>query len=178
MARTAEQRRVDRIEDAIQKDEWKKARALIRDWLREDPKDHWLLSRLALTYYEQHQYKKAIHFEVKALQIEPYCPWSVWGYASALEMLGEASKASMVFRWLVSWGEDYLAEDPCVGGVRLARSLIADCHYRIAGILVEMHQWKRAKTAFEQHFALRRKGAHSTYPLKEVQREYKKLLAR
>jgi tetratricopeptide (TPR) repeat protein len=67
------------IEKAIIRDEWLLARRLITEALVRKPQDHWLLSRLALTYYEQRQYRRALNYELKALQIEPYCPLAIWG---------------------------------------------------------------------------------------------------
>jgi hypothetical protein len=44
------------IEKAVQAEDWVDARSLITTELRHEPKGHWLLSRLVLTYYEQREY--------------------------------------------------------------------------------------------------------------------------
>lgn len=96
---TQQERRASRrIEAAIERGDWLKARRLIRDGLRHRPGDHWLLTRLALTYYEQRQYRRALHYDVKALNVEPYCPLAVWGYAGTLDMLERRKEALKVFR--------------------------------------------------------------------------------
>ena len=66
--------------------------------LRRKRDDHWLLSRLALTHYEQRQYRRALHYELKALQIAPYCHLVVWGYAGTLEMLERNKEALQPYR--------------------------------------------------------------------------------
>jgi hypothetical protein len=48
------------IENAIRRDDWKGARRLVRAALRRQPDSHWLLARLALTYYEEFDYERAL----------------------------------------------------------------------------------------------------------------------
>ncbi len=47
-------------------------------------------------------------------------------------MLGKRKEALRLFRWLISWGEDELAYGECGEGIQAARSMIADCYYRVA----------------------------------------------
>jgi tetratricopeptide (TPR) repeat protein len=178
MSSPRERRAARQIEDAIRRDDWEKARLLIRRWLRREPNDHWLLTRLGLTYYEQKQYKRALHYELKALQIEPYCPLVVWGYAGTLDMLGRKKEALSVYRWLISWDEQRVAYGQCGEGIQAARSLIADCFYRIGAILEEQGQRKRAIAAFREHLSSRTRGTRSIYPLSKVKRRYAKLSSR
>ena len=114
---------VAKIEQAITASNWAKARKLIREELRQDRGNHWLLTRLSLTYYEQRQYPKSLKYVVQAIQIEPYCPLAVWDYAGTLDMLKRRKKALQVFQWLISWGERRIAYGQCGEGKRFARSL-------------------------------------------------------
>ena len=163
-----------RIEELIHAEKWPKARKLIQVELRKKPKDHWLLSRLALTYYEEGQYKYALQLELKALQEAPYCPLAIWGYAGTLEMLDRGSEALKIYKWLASWGEENLAYGDCGEGLRWARSLIADCHYRIACIMEKRGQRKRAIAAFQEYLLRRERGHRSIYSLSDVKRRYKR----
>jgi len=166
------------IEKAIKVDDWIGARRLIKAELKSSPKDHWLLSRLALTFYEQRQYKRALYWDAKALDESPYCPMAIWGYAGALDMLGRHRYSLSLYRYLLSWGEKQLAYGECGEGILKARSLLADCHYRIACILQEKRQWKRAAAEYEKHLAARKKGHGSIYPLRDVKRRYKEVLGK
>ena len=114
-------------EKAVEAEEWTRARRLIKAELKSSPKDHWLMSRLALTYYEQRNYKQSLHWGVMALQEAPYCPLAIWGYAGTLEMLGRHRESLALYRWLLSWGEDELAYGDCGEGltVRGAIGLIS-----------------------------------------------------
>ncbi|PYP86125.1 MAG: hypothetical protein DMG65_19420 [Candidatus Angelobacter sp. Gp1-AA117] len=166
------------IEQAIKCNDWEKARLLIRRWLHHEPNDHWLLTRLGLTYYEQRQYKRALHYSLKALQIAPYCPLAVWDYAGTLDMLGREKEALSIFRWLTTWGEETLAHGPCGEGIQAARSLIADCFYRIGTILARQGQRKRAAAAFREHLSRRTPGTRSIYPRSKAMRRYAKVSSR
>jgi tetratricopeptide (TPR) repeat protein len=165
------------IESAIAAHKWPEARKLIRQELRLDPGNHWLLTRLSLTYYEQKQYRKSLHYVVQALQIAPYCPLAVWDYAGTLDMLNRRKRALQIFRWLISWGENRIAFGECGEGIRFAKSLIADCYYRIARIYEDRRERAKAIRAYKQHFLRRKRGARSIYPLSEVKRRYASLFA-
>ena len=173
-----ERRSGEAIEKAIARDEWVRARRLIRAALSREPDSHWLLSRLALTYYEQRQYHKALNYEIRALQIEPYCPLAIWGYAGTLDMLERDKEALEIYRWLISWGEDELAYGQCGEGIQRARSLIVDCFYRIAGILQCIGQHQMALRFYKEHLSRRTRGTRSIYPLKAVKSEMKALQER
>jgi tetratricopeptide (TPR) repeat protein len=173
-----ERRSAEAIEQAIARDEWLRARRLIRAALSRKADDHWLLSRLALTYYEQRQYRRALNYELKALQIQPYCPLAIWGYAGTLAMLERDKEALEIYRWLISWGEDRLAYGPCGEGIQRARSLIADCFYRIACVLEARGQHKRALLFYKEHLSRRNRGTRSIYPLKVVKANMKALQER
>src|SRR5215475_3821245 len=97
-----EKRAANMIERAIAADDWVVARRLIRQELRHKRDDHWLLTRLSLTYYEQKQYKKSLQYVVEALQIAPYCPLAIWDYAGTLDMLKRKKKALQIYQWLIS----------------------------------------------------------------------------
>jgi tetratricopeptide (TPR) repeat protein len=167
-----------RIEKAIEADDWVSARKLIREELRRDPKDHWYLGRLALTYYEQRKYDRALYWNVLALEEAPYCPLLIWDYAGTLAMLDRNHEALLLYRWLLSWGEEQLAYGECGEGIRRARALIADCHYRIACIWDEKRQWKRSTAEFEKYLAMRRIGCGSIYSLREVKAQYAEVRAK
>lgn len=83
-------------------------------------------------------------------------------------MLERRKEALKVFRWLISWGEDRLAYGQCGEGIQRARSLIADCFYRVARIYERTGQRKKAITAYKAHLSRRNTAMRSIYPLKAV----------
>ena len=166
------------IEEAVNAEEWTSARRLIKVELRSKPKDHWLLSRLALTYDEQRKHRHSLYWDAMALQVAPYCPLAIWGYAGALDMPGRHGESLTLYRWLLSWGEEELAYGDCGEGIRRARSLIADCHYRIARIWEDKRQWKRGVAEYQRHLSKRKDGCGSIYPIRDVKARYAELLGK
>ena len=91
-----------KIERLIEAEDWPAARRAIRAELRSDPENHWLLTRLGLTYYEEKDYKQALEWSRRAVGEAPNCPLVLWDYAGTLQMLGLRPRRS----------EDLSALDP------------------------------------------------------------------
>jgi hypothetical protein len=66
------------VETHFHREEWTKARSLISKALRTNKVDHWLITRLATAYYEQHKYKRALELDRRALRLAPRCPLALW----------------------------------------------------------------------------------------------------
>ena len=165
----------DKIEALIESDDWKGARRVIRAALRKEPDSHWLLSRLALAYYEEFNYEKALEYESQALSLAPNCPLVLWGYAGSLDMLGREREALKVYQRLVRRGAEAIAYGECGEGLARARGLVADCLYRMAECYECLGQRKKAVEFFEKHLAQRGAGCHSIYPLHKVRKELDEL---
>jgi len=155
------------IERLLASEDWAGARRAIRSQLRLSPDSHWLISRLALTYYEQRGYAKALELETRALRLAPRCPLVLWGHAGSLEMLGRKAEAVVVYRRLIRRGPDRLSRGPCGEGIRWARGLVADCWYRLGRISQAEGKLRLATRAYRHHMEARRGGA-SIYDASEV----------
>ena len=164
-------KRSDTIESLIAADDWKGARKVITADLRKEPDSHWLLTRLALTYYEEFQYETALALEEKALALAPKCPLVLWDYAGSLEMLGREREALKVYQRLIKRGAESIATGECGEGLARARGLVADCWYRMAGCYASLGNRPKELESFEVHLDLRGPGCHSIYPLREVHKE-------
>jgi tetratricopeptide (TPR) repeat protein len=164
------------IEKAIESENWKRARNLIRARLRREPRDHWLLARLGLTYYEERAYSRALRCEVRALSIQPSCPLALWDYAGSLQMLGREREALRTYKRLIRRGVRSLAYGRCGEGLARARGLVADCHYRAGLSHQELGQRRRAIKALRKHLKLRGPGCHSIYRAEDIKRELADLL--
>ena len=165
-----------KIENAIRRENWKKARQLIQSDLRREPNSHWLLSRMALTYYEEHQYKRALTVGLKAYKLQPNCPLVLWDLAGTLGMLGRYREASAIYRRLIRRGVKSIAFGDCGEGLVWARGLVADCWYRMAGCARQQRHTAQAVKYFEQHLDLRGPGCRSIYPLQAVRKELTEIL--
>src|SRR5205085_52569 len=57
------------INDLIEKESWAQARSLIEKALVSEPNSHWLLTQLGETFYEEMEYRKALHYLLKSRDI-------------------------------------------------------------------------------------------------------------
>jgi hypothetical protein len=64
------------------------------------------------------------------------------------------------------------------GCLSRARSLLADCHYRIALIWKEKRQWKKAAAEYDIYLSRRKDGWGSIYPIRNVKASYAKVLTK
>lgn len=172
------------IEKAIDEDKWDKARALIHKELKRDPDNHWLITRLGLTYYEQRQYKRAFKYSKKALALAPDCPLVLWDYANCLDMIGlletdlgeRTEEAISIYKKIIRRGVNRIAFEECGEGLARARGLIADCHYRIALCHLDFGRTGEALVSFKRHLSMRGPGCHSIYPVRQVRKKLKDLV--
>jgi tetratricopeptide (TPR) repeat protein len=164
-----------KIEEAIQKDEWSRARKLIEKELQEEPDNHWLLTRLALTFYEQRKYTEALKISKKAFAIAPDCPLVLWDLAGALEMLGDIEEALKIFEKIESRGIDSLAFEECGEGRAWARGLYADCLYRMSHCYSSRGDKRKAIEMLQKHLECRGPGCRSIYRITNVRRELEAL---
>ncbi len=163
------------IEKRIKAEDWRGARKLIESRLTVDPDNHWLLTRLSLTFYEERNYKHALNVSKRALALAPYCPLVHWDYGGALDMLGRHSEAVSVFQRLIKREVDGIAHGECGEGIGWARGIIADCHYRASECYRKMNQRVRSLQELEKHLDMRGPGCYSIYPLEEVQEQFSHL---
>jgi tetratricopeptide (TPR) repeat protein len=163
------------IEAAIRSEKWGKARKLIRAELKRKPDSHWLMTRLSLTYYEEHKYVTSLSYSKKALKIEPRCPLALWDYAGTLQMLGRHRMALGIYRQLLSRGIEGIAHGDCGEGLSWARGLVADCFYRQGHSLRALKQKKAAIKSYGKHLRMRGPGCRSIYKVSAVRKELSEL---
>ena len=161
----------EHINTLFRKEEWKKARGIIRAELKNTPDSHWLWTRLATTYYEEHQYSKALSLEKRALQLAPNCPLVLWDLAGTMDMLGRRQEAIRIWKSIIKRGVNRLAYGECGEGIRWSKSLVNDCRYRIGAAYQELGKTGYAVRYLRDHIANRQPGIPSIYDLREVRKE-------
>lgn len=168
-------RKSDSIESCIAAGRWRRARRLILEEMKADPENHWLLTRLSTTFYEERNYAKALEISRTAYTISPKCPLVLWDYAGALEMAGKEHEAIGMWNSMLRRGVQSIAKDKCGEGVQWARSLLNDCRYRLAVAYLDAKQYALAERHILAHKARRRTGLSSCYTAKDVARQMKRL---
>ena len=154
---------ITEIEAAIERDDWDKARRLLEEELRKTPEDHWLLTRLATTYYEQRNYEKALESSERAIHLAAGCPLVRWDYACALDMLDRTSEAIEQWKYLLKAGPKSIANDPCGEGREWATSLVNDCRYRLALAHADKGEFAKAIHYIRNYLKNRKTGVSSIY---------------
>jgi tetratricopeptide (TPR) repeat protein len=158
----------EEIERLIAAEDWRGARRVIRAALRHEPDDHWLLTRLALTHYEEFDYSRALECDQQAFALAPCCPLVLWGLAGSLDMLGRTAEAVAIYRRILRRGKESLAYGPCGEGMARARGLYADSLYRISRCYAREGRRRLALRYLERHLDERGPGCHSIYPLADM----------
>src|ERR1700722_16479923 len=121
------------ISSYFEAENWTGARKVIKSQLKEAPNDHWLLTRLSTTYYEERDYKEALRWAKRAHEIVPDCPLVLWDLAGAYDMGGMPSEAIKYYERILkkgSRGIEAMAADECAEGPAWALSLVIDTIYR------------------------------------------------
>jgi hypothetical protein len=139
--------------------------------------NHWHLTRRASTLYEARRYREALARSMQALALAPRCPLVLWDHACILDMLGRRAEAKRIFRRLIRRGAEAIAVGPCGEGLPWARGLVADCHYRLAGIHLEEGRPALARRELAAHQAQRGPGSRSIYGRGDVERLRRRLAA-
>ncbi len=158
----------DPIEALIEQQKWVDARRAIQEELKKDPENHWRLTRLSTTYYEQGDYETALPWVEKARALAPDCPLVLWDYAGTLDMLGREREAIDVYRSLLQRGAKAIAEDECGEGSEWATGLLTDCVYRAGQCFEDLKDRRRAADLYRQYLNLVDMGAPTIYPREEA----------
>lgn len=160
----------EQINDLFEREKWTEARRLLERRCKAEPLNHWLLTRLGTTYYEQEKYKKALEFSLQAYKAAPTCLLVLWDLASTYEMLGEDAKAARIYKKLFRLACRSLRgegeEEEHNEGPRWLNSLTTDCLYSVAGCLFRLGLPKEAHWFVREHLEWRIRGTKSIYPLK------------
>jgi tetratricopeptide (TPR) repeat protein len=165
----------DRIWQMFQKGEYARARKLLLDDLKKCKKldNHWLLSRISSTYYEERKYRTALAYVNKAMKLAPHCPMVLWDYAGTLDMLCREKKAITIWKNLLRRGANGVAFGECGEGLKRAKGLMLDCYYRLALAHRDLEKFRQARYYMMKHINGRYPGNGSIYSLTEAKQKLK-----
>lgn len=160
------------------REDWQRARSLLKREFRRDRSNHWLLTEIGMTYYEKREYREALAWETRALKQAPRCPLVLWNYAGTLDMLERKREAIAVWKSLLRRGAKSIASGECGEGKRHAESLLNDARYRIGKAYRALGRESDALRYLRAHMQHRKPGLPSVYRKAMVVSELKKLEAR
>ena len=159
------------IDLLIQQGDWVEARREIERARAADPRNHWLLTQLGVTHYEQGQYKKALSIFVDSISIVPDCPLTLWNLAGAFDAVGDPRIALRIYAWLLMKSKKTAKDDPCWENEQWGEALHADCIYRAGVCLKRLNKPKLADDCFRQYLSVLLDGISGTYSMDDVARQ-------
>jgi len=150
--------------------EWEKVRALIRRELTRTPADHWLLTQLGVTLYEEGRYSEALKPLVESWQIVPDCPLTLWNLAGTLIAIGKPELALSIYSWILGSSKTS-DDDACWESTDWTEALKTDCVYRLGTCLQRLGQSQQAAVCFRQYVELLLSESKGTYSIEDVSRQ-------
>jgi tetratricopeptide (TPR) repeat protein len=162
--------KLKQAEALLWSNQYRKARDVYRAMLTESPDDHWLLTRIASTYYEERRYKLALRWSDRALKIMPECPLVLWNRADIQYMLGQDEDARQIWMRLIRGGVRAVLRNNCNEGVRWSRALIADCMADLGRSYADQSRYEEARKYFLASLKERRPGDPVVWSAKDVHR--------
>lgn len=164
----------DKINSLFARSEWVKARRFLEAERKRDSQDHWVLTQLGVTYYEQRRYAKALQLFRTSREIVPDCPLTLWHLAGALDSLGKHTDAMKIYAWL--WRSKTSAEqDPCWESETWAQALKTDCVYGLGVCLQHLAKKNEAERFFRLYLNLLLSGSDGMYSVEDVSRKIREL---
>ncbi|MGH7135300.1 MAG: tetratricopeptide repeat protein [Pirellulales bacterium] len=159
----------------LKREEYEKARALLEKELLTDPENHWLITQLGVTFYEQRKYDEALRYFRRSREILDDCPLTLWNLAGALDAVGKHSEAIEIYTSLLE--SKITADiDPCWESEAWSDRLKADCVYRLGVCFQNQRKKKSAKHCYRQYLDLLSIGVDGTYSSQEVVEKLRGLL--
>lgn len=90
-----------RINTLFQGAQWAKARQLLEREREKAPMDHWVLTQLGVTYYEERLYKEALALFERSRELVLDCPLTLWNLAGTIDVLGLHAEALEIYSGLL-----------------------------------------------------------------------------
>ncbi len=157
----------DKINGLFKRGEWEKARRVLEKERASDPGNHWLLTQIGVTYYEQKKYAAALKMFLASRAIVDDCPLTLWNLAGTLDALGRHTAAIRIFTWLLASTRSP-HDDPCWESDAWTHSLKADCTYRLGICFEHLGRKKRAEQLYRQYVELLLSGIDGSYSLDDA----------
>ena len=163
-----------RIDDLLQRGDWEKARRLLQRERAADSDNHWVLTQLGVTFYEQRRYREALDWFSRSRKIVPDCPLTLWNLAGALDALGKHAAAIRIYRGLLKSNKSF-EDDPCWESKQWTDQLKSDCVYRLGACFEHQGKNRAAEKSYRQYLDLLLLGTQGSYSLEDVTERIRRL---
>ncbi len=162
------------IERLLEKEDWTEARKLLQEELVSQPENHWLLTQVGVTLYEQRKYRQALKWFHESLQVVADCPLTLWNLAGTLDALGKPAAAIPIYTWLLT-SKKTTQDDFCWETEEWSQDLKTDCLYRLGLCFEHSGIADSAEHCYREYINLLLIGMNGSYPLEEAAQKVQKV---
>jgi tetratricopeptide (TPR) repeat protein len=162
------------ISALFRKSEWAKARGLLEKEQKRNSGDHWLLTQIGVTFYEEGKYGEACRLFLKSLKIVADCPLTLWNLAGTLDATGQPLQALKIYTWLLRTNKS-AKDDPCWESKKWSDALKTDSVYRIGVCFQHIGDRNKAEDCYRQYLNLLLIGGEGSYSIEDVTQRIRKL---
>lgn len=163
-----------RINSLLAAESWNEAQRLLLSRQKREPKSHWIVTQLAVTYYEQRKYAEAYKLLLKSIQLVRDCPLTLWNLAGTCDALGKSNEAMQIYAWLIRSNKT-AADDSCWENDAWTAALKADSVFRVSSILEENGLSDAARKGYLLYLDQLGTGVDGVYSFDEVRRRLARL---
>jgi tetratricopeptide (TPR) repeat protein len=168
---------IERIDAHRDRGDYKGARRLLRQRLKQGPAAHALMNRMAQAYDEEEKHILALRWYRRSIAVRPTCPLTLWEYAAVNWALGRRATALKVWEGLIKRGTRAASCGPCSLSLAQARALVTDCHLMVAWYHEAQGMLRDAIRKYRVHLKRRESGSGSIFILRETRQELRRLEA-
>ena len=157
----------DKVNLLFRQEKWAKARKLLEGEREKAPTNHWVLTQLGVTLYEEHRYEEALQLFLASLELVDDCPLTLWNVAGALDSLDRHDEAVAIYTRLLE-ANISPDKDPCWESKEWADALKADCVYRLGLCFEHLGKREVAEHCYLQYMNLLATGIEGMYSVDDV----------
>lgn len=160
----------------LRAERWEDLEDHLREIIREDPKNHWAVTNIAMACNEQRRYREAKEWSDLAYGLDPRCPLVRWDRACIYAHLGDAQRAIAFWESIVQTSEREIQENPCWESAEWTKRMLADCWYRLCIAYLREWRFPESEDAQERYKKLVALGAPSIYTPHELDHALERIL--
>lgn len=160
-----------KIFECFDTEDYAKAKRLLKKELENHPEEYWIVTNLAIVYYESGDFKKALEYSNKAMEMAPNDPLVLNYHAPILRVNDRFQEAIDTWMKVMNMSEEELANSRFGEGVKWAKSLVNDIRYNLGNAYSLLDDYATAVKYYQEHLSNRKRGMYSIYSKAEVQQE-------
>ena len=169
-------KRMERIERLLQAGQWSEARDLLEQERVSDSENHWLLTQIGVTLYEERRYEDALRLFKASSKIVPECPLTLWNVAGTLDAIKRPRNAMAIYTWLRR-AENSSVDDPCWES-KIGPTLSRPIAFIDTGVCFQrLGENEKAEHCYRQYINLLLSGIDGSCAVEEVKQRIQQLHA-